>query len=115
MTGPRRCTRRRSTPRDIVLGIMALVRRPGRPWSHPSSRLSSRVRCDQSPLGICGHPGRRPDPDGLRGSDRGLLGDAETPDKFAAIFRFGITPLFLFSGTFFPISTLPRPSRRWPG
>jgi lipooligosaccharide transport system permease protein len=31
----------------------------------------------------------------------------KTPGKFAAIFRFGITPLFLFSGTFFPISSLP--------
>ncbi len=30
-----------------------------------------------------------------------------TPDKFSAIFRWGITPLFLFSGTFFPISSLP--------
>jgi lipooligosaccharide transport system permease protein len=30
-----------------------------------------------------------------------------TPDRFAAIFRFGITPLFLFSGTFYPIETLP--------
>ncbi len=27
--------------------------------------------------------------------------------KFNAVFRFGITPLFLFSGTFFPISQLP--------
>lgn len=31
-----------------------------------------------------------------------------TPDRFATIFRFGITPLFLFSGTFFPIESLPR-------
>ncbi len=31
----------------------------------------------------------------------------KTPNKFAAIFRFGITPLFLFSGTFFPLSSLP--------
>ena len=30
-----------------------------------------------------------------------------TPDKFATIFRFGVTPLFLFSGTFFPIESLP--------
>ena len=30
-----------------------------------------------------------------------------TPDRFAAIFRFGITPLFLFSGTFFPLASLP--------
>lgn len=28
-------------------------------------------------------------------------------DKFNAIFRFGITPLFLFSGTFFPVEQLP--------
>ena len=31
----------------------------------------------------------------------------KTPNRFATIFRFGITPLFLFSGTFFPITTLP--------
>jgi lipooligosaccharide transport system permease protein len=30
-----------------------------------------------------------------------------TPEKFNAIFRFGITPLFLFSGTFFPVESLP--------
>lgn len=30
-----------------------------------------------------------------------------TPDRFAALFRFGITPLFLFSGTFYPIESLP--------
>lgn len=31
----------------------------------------------------------------------------KTPNRFATIFRFGITPLFLFSGTFFPITSLP--------
>jgi lipooligosaccharide transport system permease protein len=31
----------------------------------------------------------------------------KTPEKFNAVFRFGITPLFLFSGTFFPLSNLP--------
>ena len=30
-----------------------------------------------------------------------------TPDMFSNIFRFGVTPLFLFSGTFFPIESLP--------
>lgn len=30
-----------------------------------------------------------------------------TVEKFNAIFRFGITPLFLFSGTFFPVEQLP--------
>lgn len=28
---------------------------------------------------------------------------------FSALFRFGLTPMFLFSGTFFPIDNLPRP------
>ncbi|MCA1840519.1 MAG: ABC transporter permease [Actinomycetota bacterium] len=31
----------------------------------------------------------------------------EAPDGFNALFRFVITPLFLFSGTFFPIDRLP--------
>jgi lipooligosaccharide transport system permease protein len=31
----------------------------------------------------------------------------KTPDRFSSIFRFGITPLFLFSGTFFPLASLP--------
>jgi lipooligosaccharide transport system permease protein len=30
-----------------------------------------------------------------------------TPEKFNAVFRFGITPLFLFSGTFYPVESLP--------
>jgi lipooligosaccharide transport system permease protein len=30
-----------------------------------------------------------------------------TPERFNALFRFGITPLFLFSGTFFPVESLP--------
>lgn len=29
------------------------------------------------------------------------------PDRFNYLFRFGLTPLFLFSGTFFPITVLP--------
>ena len=31
----------------------------------------------------------------------------KTPNRFTTIFRFGITPLFHFSGTFFPIASLP--------
>ena len=34
-----------------------------------------------------------------------------TPDGFSAIFRFGIMPLFLLSGTFFPLDGLPAPLR----
>ena len=31
----------------------------------------------------------------------------KTMNRFNYIFRFGITPLFLFSGTFFPVDQLP--------
>jgi lipooligosaccharide transport system permease protein len=31
----------------------------------------------------------------------------ETDHRFALVMRFGVLPLFLFSGTFFPISQLP--------
>jgi lipooligosaccharide transport system permease protein len=31
----------------------------------------------------------------------------EDDPPFAALFRFGIVPMFLFSGTFFPVSQLP--------
>jgi lipooligosaccharide transport system permease protein len=30
------------------------------------------------------------------------------PNKFNAIFRFGIMPLFLFSGTFYPVDSMPQ-------
>jgi lipooligosaccharide transport system permease protein len=30
-----------------------------------------------------------------------------TPEGFSAIMRFGITPLFLLSGTFYPVESLP--------
>jgi len=33
----------------------------------------------------------------------------KTINKFNALFRFGIMPLFLFSGTFYPIASLPQP------
>jgi lipooligosaccharide transport system permease protein len=32
---------------------------------------------------------------------------SENEAGFAALFRFGVTPMFLFSGTFFPVSQLP--------
>ena len=37
----------------------------------------------------------------------GYSATQRTPENFNAVFRFIITPLFLFSGTFFPISNLP--------
>jgi lipooligosaccharide transport system permease protein len=33
----------------------------------------------------------------------------ENDTGFSVLYRFGVVPLFLFSGTFFPIAQLPRP------
>lgn len=37
----------------------------------------------------------------------GITSSVDNPQWLAAIFRFGLVPLFLFSGTFFPVSQLP--------
>lgn len=36
-----------------------------------------------------------------------VMATQRNPDKFFYFFRFGVTPMFLFSGTFFPIEQLP--------
>ena len=57
-----------------------------------------------------GDPGRRADRPGLRRPDRRLhRRRRRTTQAFTAFFRFGLTPMFLFSGTFFPIERLPAP------
>jgi lipooligosaccharide transport system permease protein len=38
----------------------------------------------------------------------GYAASTESDTGFSAIFRFGVVPMFLFSGTFFPISRLPQ-------
>ncbi|MBV8562803.1 MAG: ABC transporter permease [Actinobacteria bacterium] len=38
----------------------------------------------------------------------GLSGWLNREEGFNALFRFGVTPMFLFSGTFFPVSRLPQ-------
>ena len=52
--------------------------------------------------------GGDPDRSRVRHADGGLDGDVSSSEtSFNIIFRFVITPMFLFSGTFFPISQLP--------
>jgi lipooligosaccharide transport system permease protein len=38
----------------------------------------------------------------------GLSAKLQQENGFNALFRFGVTPMFLFSGTFFPVSRLPQ-------
>ena len=47
------------------------------------------------------------------GTDRRVGAYTENEASFVAIFRFLILPMFLFSGTFFPIEQLPRRSSTW--
>ncbi len=65
-----------------------------------------RVRGVPVAAGPAVHPGRGADRAGLRRADRRVRCDpAQRRTASRNIFRFVITPLFLFSGTFFPISS----------
>jgi len=95
------------TPRDIALGNLLWI----------AARLT--LICSiftfvivlfgaaESPLVILAIPAAVLTGMAFAGPIAAFSATQKTPNKFAAIFRFGITPLFLFSGTFFPISTLP--------
>ena len=52
-------------------------------------------------------PGRGPDRDCVLDADGGVRGDERVRPSFPPIFRFVIVPMFLFSGTFFPVSQMP--------
>ena len=60
-----------------------------------------------SPLAILGIPTAVLTGLAFAGPMGAFMATQRTPDKFSAIFRWLITPLFLFSGTFFPIESLP--------
>ncbi|HEX4898707.1 MAG TPA: ABC transporter permease [Candidatus Limnocylindrales bacterium] len=60
-----------------------------------------------SPLAILGVPAAILTGLAFAGPMGAYMATQRTPDKFSAIFRWVITPLFLFSGTFFPIESLP--------
>ena len=60
-----------------------------------------------SPLVILGIPAAVLTGLAFAGGMGAFMATQRTPDKFSAIFRWLIMPLFLFSGTFFPIESLP--------
>jgi lipooligosaccharide transport system permease protein len=61
----------------------------------------------RSPLAVLGIPAAVVTGLAFAGPMGAFAATQRTPDKFSAIFRWVITPLFLFSGTFFPVPTLP--------
>ena len=96
------------SPRDIALGNLAWIAARLTLITTIFTIVIVAVRGRRVAADRAGHPGRGPDRDGLRRrrSPRSPR-RRRRPNRFATIFRFGITPLFLFSGTFFPISSLP--------
>jgi lipooligosaccharide transport system permease protein len=95
------------TPRDIALGNLA--------WMVARLTLISSIftfvivlfGAAQSPLILLAIPAAVLTGMAFAAPIAAFSATQKNPNKFAAIFRFGITPLFLFSGTFFPISSLP--------
>jgi lipooligosaccharide transport system permease protein len=95
------------SPRDIALGNLA--------WMVARLTLITTIftivivlfGAAQSPLIVLAIPAAVLTGMAFAGPIAAFSATQKTPSKFAAIFRFGITPLFLFSGTFFPITSLP--------
>src|SRR5262245_34282748 len=95
------------SPRDIALGNLA--------WMAVRLTMISAIftvvivlfGAAQSPLIVLAIPAAVLTGMAFAGPISAFSATQKTPNKFTTIFRFGITPLFLFSGTFFPISSLP--------
>ena len=95
------------SPRDIVLGNLTWIAIRLTMISTIFTIVMSLFGAAASPLIILGVPAAVLTGMAFATPIAAFSATQRTPEKFNAVFRFGITPLFLFSGTFFPISNLP--------
>jgi lipooligosaccharide transport system permease protein len=95
------------SPRDIVLGNLTWIAIRLTMISTIFTIVMSLFGAAASPLIILGIPAAVLTGMAFATPIAAFSATQRTPEKFNAVFRFGITPLFLFSGTFFPISNLP--------
>jgi len=95
------------TPRDIALGNLAWIVARLTLITSIFTLVIVLFGAAESPLIVFAIPAAVLTGMAFAGPIAAFSATQKTPSKFAAIFRFGITPLFLFSGTFFPISSLP--------
>jgi lipooligosaccharide transport system permease protein len=95
------------SPRDIALGNLAWITVRLTMISTIFSVVIVIFGAAESPLIVLAIPAAVLTGLAFAGPIAAFAATQKTPNKFAAIFRFGITPLFLFSGTFFPIGSLP--------
>ena len=97
---------------DLVLGELAWIAVRLTMIALAFILRDDRVRHSAFAAGVAGGARRGADRAGLCGADHGVRRDAEDVGNFNVLFRFVITPLFLFSGVFFPITRLPEPLAR---
>ncbi len=95
------------TPRDIALGNLAWIAARLAMITSIFTVVIVLFGAAESPLIVLAIPAAILTGMAFAGPIAAFSATQKTPDRFATIFRFGITPLFLFSGTFFPISSLP--------
>jgi lipooligosaccharide transport system permease protein len=97
------------SPRDIALGNLAWMAIRMAMISTVFTAVIIVFGAAHSPLVILGIPVAVLTGMSFAAPIAAYSGTQRTPNRFNVIFRFGITPLFLFSGTFFPIESLPAP------
>ena len=95
------------TPRDIVVGNLVWIAIRLTTIAAIFTIVMALFGAAASPLIVLGIPAAVLTGMAFATPIAAFAATQRTPDKFNSIFRFGITPLFLFSGTFFPISNLP--------
>jgi lipooligosaccharide transport system permease protein len=95
------------SPRDIVLGNLTWIAIRLTMIATIFAIVMSLFGAAASPLIVLGIPAAVLTGMAFATPIAAFSATQRTPEKFNAVFRFGITPLFLFSGTFFPISNLP--------
>jgi lipooligosaccharide transport system permease protein len=99
------------SPRDIALGNLAWIAARLTLISSVFTLVIVLFGAAESPLVVLAIPAAVLTGLAFAAPIAAFSATQKTPDRFAAIFRFGITPLFLFSGTFFPVDSLPEALR----
>jgi lipooligosaccharide transport system permease protein len=97
------------SPRDIALGNLAWIAIRMAMISTVFTAVIVVLGAAHSPLVILGIPVAVLTGMSFAAPIAAYNGTQRTPIRFNVIFRVGMTPLFLFSGTFFPIESLPAP------
>jgi lipooligosaccharide transport system permease protein len=95
------------SPRDIALGNLAWMAIRLAMIATVFTLIIVAFGAAQSPLVVLGIPVAVLTGMAFAAPIAAFSATQRTPNRFNVIFRFGITPLFLFSGTFFPIEQLP--------